>query len=127
MRRRQLIVIAAWIALAVTNAACAGDDDPVMNAPAPLAGAHGAASSDAQPAVLPTPVPDVPPAKPPVYPYNSSPSAPRPSTTAPAPAGQFAPPPNNGPVTGYGPGGMGTPPGAPANPPYSFGGLGSPR
>ena len=33
-------------------------------------------------------------------------------------SGQFAPPPNSGPVTGYGPGGMGHEPGTPVNPPY---------
>jgi hypothetical protein len=32
-------------------------------------------------------------------------------------------PPNLGPVTGYGPGGMAQPPGAPPNPPYPPGGL----
>jgi hypothetical protein len=37
--------------------------------------------------------------------------------------GQFAPAPNPGPVTGYGPGGMAPIPGAPANPPYSSGPL----
>ena len=36
--------------------------------------------------------------------------------------GQFAPPPNQGPITGYGPGGMGLPPGSPPNPPYTHGG-----
>jgi hypothetical protein len=36
----------------------------------------------------------------------------------------YAAPPNLGPVTGYGPGGMTQPPGAPPNPPYSLGGPG---
>ena len=35
----------------------------------------------------------------------------------------FYTPPYSGPVTGYGPGGMAQPPGAPPNPPYSPGGL----
>ena len=35
--------------------------------------------------------------------------------------------PNPGPVTGYGPGGMAQPPGAPPNPPYPPGGLSAPR
>lgn len=126
MRRRWPIVIAAWTALAITNIACA-DDDPVLNAPPPLAGTHGKASSGGEPGALPTPVPDVPPAKPSAYPYNSPASKPSPSATAPAPSGQYAPPPNRGPVTGYGPGGMGTAPGSPANPPYSFGGVGPTR
>jgi hypothetical protein len=35
----------------------------------------------------------------------------------------YAEPPNVGPITGYGPGGMAQPPGAPPNPPYPAGGL----
>jgi hypothetical protein len=35
----------------------------------------------------------------------------------------YAQPPNLGPVTGFGPGGMALPPGAPPNPPYPPGGL----
>jgi hypothetical protein len=35
----------------------------------------------------------------------------------------YAQPPNIGPITGYGPGGMAQPPGAPPNPPYPRGGL----
>jgi len=35
----------------------------------------------------------------------------------------YAAPPNLGPVTGFGPGGMAQPPGAPPNPPYPPGGL----
>ena len=35
----------------------------------------------------------------------------------------YAAPPNLGPVTGFGPGGMAQPPGAPLNPPYPAGGL----
>jgi hypothetical protein len=35
----------------------------------------------------------------------------------------YAAPPNLGPVTGFGPGGMAEPPGAPPNPPYPRGGL----
>jgi hypothetical protein len=38
-------------------------------------------------------------------------------------AGPFYTPPYSGPVTGYGPGGMAQPPGAPPNPPYPLGGL----
>jgi hypothetical protein len=43
---------------------------------------------------------------------SSNPSRPAP------PLGQFAPAPNPGPVTGYGPGGTGHLPGTPINPPY---------
>jgi hypothetical protein len=39
----------------------------------------------------------------------------------------YAAPINPGPVTGYGPGGMALPPGAPPNPPYPPGGLTGPR
>jgi hypothetical protein len=39
------------------------------------------------------------------------------SAPAPVPE-QFAPSPNTGPVTGYGPGGMARPPGTPIRPPY---------
>lgn len=39
----------------------------------------------------------------------------------------YAAPPNLGPVTGYGTGGMAQPPGAPPNPPYPSGGLSAPR
>jgi hypothetical protein len=69
-----------------------------------------------EPMALPTPVPDVPSVRP-------SASV-RGLASAPAPASpHYAPAPNVGPVTGYGPGGMGAVPGAPANPPYSPGGL----
>lgn len=47
--------------------------------------------------------------------------APVPRPGAPGPF--YAAPPNLGPVTGYGPGGMALPPGAPPNPPYPAGGL----
>jgi hypothetical protein len=40
------------------------------------------------------------------------------SRPAAPPPGQFAPAPNPGPVTGYGPGGIGHLPGTPINPPY---------
>lgn len=38
-------------------------------------------------------------------------------------AGPFYTPPYSGPITGYGPGGMAQPPGAPPNPPYPVGGV----
>ncbi len=44
---------------------------------------------------------------------------PRPAASEPF----YAAPSNPGPVTGYGPGGMASPPGAPLNPPYPAGGL----
>ena len=42
-------------------------------------------------------------------------------------AGPFYTPPYTGPITGYGPGGMAQPPGAPPNPPYPLGGITGPR
>jgi hypothetical protein len=54
------------------------------------------------------------------------PPTPTPQVIAPAATatpGQFAPPPNAGPVTGYGIGGLQQPPGAPPNPSYPRGGL----
>lgn len=42
-------------------------------------------------------------------------------------AGPFYTPPYSGPITGYGPGGMAQPPGAPPNPPYPLGGITAPR
>ena len=120
MRIRWLIVLPALCGLALGNAARADDSS------APAA-SGGNTSAGKQQNVLPTPVPDVPKVKPGAYPYNQPPTGPNPAKSAPAPAGKFAPPPNQGPVTGYGPGGLGTPPGAPANPPYGFGGTGAPR
>jgi hypothetical protein len=37
-----------------------------------------------------------------------------------APSGGYGLPPNPGPVTGYGPGGLAQPPGAPPNPPFHY-------
>ena len=120
MRIRWLIVLTAMMGLAAGGSALAdGTQSP--------GAASGGSSTGNQQNVLPTPLPEVPKVKPGTYPYNQPPSGPNPATSAPAPAGKFAPPPNQGPVTGYGPGGMGTPPGAPPNPPYSFGGTGAPR
>jgi len=86
---------------------------------APLA-AEAADVEIGQPMAIPTPVPGVP---------SVHPSAPVGGlASAPAPAApHYAPAPNLGPVTGYGPGGMGAMPGAPANPPYSSGGFGARR
>lgn len=70
------------------------------------------------PITPPPSLPDVPPLLPgrpaPGLPHYAAP------TTTPNP---FLPVPNPGPVTGYGPGGMAPVPGAPANPPYSYGPL----
>jgi len=73
-----------------------------------------------EPMALPTPVPDVPSVRP------SAPVSGLANAPAPMPP-RYAPAANVGPVTGYGPGGMGVMPGAPANPPYSSGGFGGRR
>lgn len=83
-------------------------------APAPRAPGHG---------------PSIPAPNPEIQRFLPGPSAediqrgpapvPRPS---PAPGPTYTPP-YNGPITGYGPGGMAQPPGAPPNPPYPRGGL----
>lgn len=83
--------------------------------------AAGAADFEAgEPMAIPTPLPDVPSVRP-SAPVGGLASAPAPASP------NFAPAPNMGPVTGYGAGGMGAMPGAPANPPYSRGGLGGRR
>ena len=79
-----------------------------------------------QPIARPTPVPDVPSVRPDIYSTSPPPGVQRTAPTS--PPVQYAPPANVGPTTGYGPGGMAPVPGAPANPPYSFGGTsGQPR
>jgi hypothetical protein len=73
-----------------------------------------------EPMAIPTPVPDVPSVRP-SQSFDGLANAPAPESPHYAPAANF------GPVTGYGPGGMGAMPGAPANPPYSGGGFGGRR
>ena len=122
MRTHWLILLAALIGFAFGDAAsAAGPTTDNSTIPGTVDGAGAAGNGEN---VLPTLVPDVPKVKPPTYPYNQPPSPPNPTTSAPASTGKFSPPPNQGPVTGYGAGGMGTVPGSPANPPYSFGGTG---
>ena len=68
---------------------------------------------------LPPPPLGVPPSLSPFT--RTPPPEPLPPPAFPAPApGQFGGPSNNGPVTGYGPGGMQPVPGAPPNPPYTY-------
>jgi hypothetical protein len=77
--------------------------------------------SGGQPGAVPPTVPGVPPALPQIYSERPPPGLPHLSAPTASP-GQFATPaPRPGPVTGYGAGGMAPMPGAPANPPYSFG------
>ena len=90
----------------------------------------------------PAAAPDATPASAPVAPRDRTPSVqyflpahPEDLGRGPAPVPRpgaatrpfYAAPPNSGPVTGYGPGGMAQPPGAPPNPPYPPGGLSAPR
>jgi hypothetical protein len=65
-------------------------------------------------------VPEVLPVLPPIEgsPETRQPYVYSPGPTAPSP--QFGHPLNSGPVTGYGPGGLAQPPGAPSNPPFHY-------
>ncbi len=112
-----------WPLLALLAAGCAGDLPPLTSAPPVVRQAEP--RKPVEPPVLGG-VPALAPPRlgvpPSLSPFTSrqtpEPSAPPPSYAAPAP-GQFGGPPNNGPVTGYGPGGMQPLPGAPPNPPYN--------
>lgn len=125
MHRTRLAAGAAIAALAIGIAAspCEAKE---FTSTEPLPSA-ATTPSGGQPMAVPFSVPDVPSVPPGIYSRSPPPGLPsRPGATA-AP-GQFAPAPNVGPVTGYGPGGLAQPPGAPANPPFHFGGTsGLPR
>lgn len=117
------LVIAA-LALGGTAPAQTYTDPSGKTQPAP--GLRGETPAGGQPAAVPPALPGVPPALPTIYSQKPPPGLPTsPSATPPTP-GQFAPPVNQGPVTGYGPGGMAPMPGAPPNPPYSYGGPSGP-
>ena len=75
------------------------------------------ASRDPPPTLIP--VPEVPPVLPPIEgsPPTRQPYLYSPGPTAPSFSGH---PLNPGPVTGYGPGGLAQPPGAPSNPPFHY-------
>ena len=79
-----------------------------------------------QPQAHPIPVPDVPQPQPGIYSSNPPPGLPTYDPTPTVPLGQYSPPLAPSPVTNYGPGGIAPIPGAPANPPYSAGGIGGP-
>jgi len=79
--------------------------------------AHSQTSAGGQPITPPPTLPGIPPASPGIYSQQPPLGLPHNSGAATSPA-QVAPPPNPGPVTGYGPGGMTPVPGAPQNPPY---------
>ena len=83
----------------------------------PVTGVGTETYSGGQPMAVPPTLPGVPPVLPGIYSERPPPGLPHASGASPSP-GQFAPAPNPGPVTGYGPGGMAPMPGAPQNPPY---------
>ena len=111
MLGRSLILVAMIALSAVADAAALSQTvtDPSQKT---------SAGTGSQPITPPPTLPDVPP----LLPGRSAPGLPHYAAPTTSP-GQFAPAPNPGPVTGYGPGGMAPVPGAPANPPYSYGPL----
>jgi hypothetical protein len=122
MRRR----FASLAAIVLLVSACAADEKtsappaalpPIVRAPAVAPAEPASTPSEYRQGIV---VPDIPsgvsshvstvsplPPRAPLYPMTA------PSVSAPVGAA-----PNLGPVTGYGPGGLGTIPGSPANPPY---------
>jgi hypothetical protein len=82
------------------------------------AGATATPLAGIDPPPIIIPVQEVPPVAPPPQgsPQTREPFLYRPAPTA--PSGNYGLPMNPGPVTGYGPGGMAKPPGAPSIPPY---------
>jgi len=110
MSRNPILTAAALLIIAAPLAAA--NAQPAAPLFTPVADVEGG-----EPMALPTPVPDVPAVRPSLYSGGLA-SSPAPESP------RYAPSPNIGPVTGYGPGGMGIAPGSPANPPYSGGGLG---
>jgi len=123
MSGRWLILTLAVAFSAVWSATAHGQSftDP-SGKTQPSSGVGTQTYSGGQPIAVPPRLPDVPPLLPGIYSERPPPGLPRYSAPTVNP-GQFAPPPNPGPITGYGPGGMAPVPGAPANPPYSFGPL----
>jgi hypothetical protein len=120
LRRRR--ILAAAIALWAIGSAAAHSQtftDPSGKAQ-PSTGFGDETYSGGQPMAVPPRLPDVPSVLPGIYSERPPPGLPHYSAPTVSPS-QFAPPSNTGPITGYGPGGMTPVPGAPANPPYSFG------
>ena len=111
-----LVAVIALAAVATATAHAQSVTDPSGKKAA--GGAVQEIDSDGRTITPPPTLPDVPP----LLPGRPSPGLPHYSAPVTTP-GQFAPAPNRGPVTGYGPGGMAPMPGAPANPPYSYGPL----
>jgi hypothetical protein len=117
----------AMVAAALLLAGCASERPPPPYFVIPTGSA--APGAPATPAIEVAPRPVSPSANPevqrflPAHPEDVA----RGPAEVPRPGGAttpfYAAPPNLGPVTGYGPGGMAQPPGAPPNPPYPPGGL----
>ena len=121
MSGRSLILAAAVAVMAICSAAAHSQSftDP-SGKTQPVTGFGDETYSGGQPMAVPPVLPGVPPVPPGIYSERPPPGLPRYSAPMAAP-GQFAPAPNPGPITGYGPGGMAPMPGAPPNPPYSYG------
>lgn len=113
-----LIVAAALVASVLWTAGAHSQSytDP-SGKTQPVTGVGRETESGGQPMAVPPTLPGVPPVLPGIYSQRPPPGLPSSPGAAPSP-GQFAPAPNPGPVTGYGPGGMAPVPGAPTNPPY---------
>jgi hypothetical protein len=119
--RRALIAAAALLALAACGRATQPPPRPAVIAVPPVSVPAPDATTNEAPPLIPTPVPGVPPAQaqtPSRTPYVYQPGATIPALPAPSLGSPY-----QGPITGYGPGGMGYPPGARPNPPYFFGGA----
>jgi hypothetical protein len=114
MGRRWLTVSTTLAAVALASTAAGVGDLPQP----PGTGIWGKSSSGGQPGALATLVSQVPAAQPGIYSPSPPPGTTSSSTPSPAAPGQSSSPPNHGPITGYGPGGMRAAPGTPAAPPY---------
>jgi len=110
---RSLVLLAALAVCAIASAPSRS-----QGITTPATDARQDIGSPSQPITPPPTLPDIPP----LLPGRTPPGLAHSTVAAPSP-GQFAPAPNPGPVTGYGPGGLAPVPGAPANPPYTFGPL----
>src|SRR5579862_1608045 len=97
-------LLAAAIAACAIGSLCAHSQtftDP-SGKTQPVTGVGTETYSGGQPMAVPPNVPDVPPVLPGIYAQRPPPGLPPASGPAPSPS-QFAPAPNPGPVTGYGP------------------------
>jgi hypothetical protein len=112
---------AAVVIAALLLAGCGSPrQDQVQPLPAPVSSAPAAKPSAGDDPPANIPFLEVPPVPPLLHGGSQTPEpfVYRPAPTA--PSGSFGLPTNPGPVTGYGPGGMAQPPGAPPNPPFHY-------